>query len=219
MLFLGRFKTVIFDFDGVILDSARLKTAAFAEVYSAEHPDLISKVVSYQVEHGGIGRRQKFEYFEREVFRRPGDRETLDGLCERFAQIIDEGMLKCSFIPGAKDVLARLDNVVPMHVVSGMPEDDLRQVIERRGLSRYFRTISGSPKSKHAEFLKVLEMEGSEASESLAVGDSLTEFHAARRIGIPFLAIIAPDVTDLFPDDVNKSIDLRDFESVAQFSN
>ncbi|MFF0952799.1 HAD family hydrolase [Rhizobium leguminosarum] len=216
MLFLGRFKTVIFDFDGVILDSARLKIAAFAEVYSAEHPDLISKVVSYQEEHGGIGRRQKFEYFEREVFGRPGDGETLDQLCQQFAEIIDERMLECAFIPGAVDVLARLENVVPMHVVSGMPEDDLRLVIERRGLSRYFRTISGSPKSKHAEFLNVMDMEGVKASECLAVGDSLTEFHAACKIGIPFLAIVARDVTDLFPNDVAKSIDLSDFEKAAR---
>ncbi len=219
MLFLGRFKTVIFDFDGVILDSARLKTAAFAEVYCAEHPDRISKVVSYQEEHGGIGRQQKFEYFEREVFGRPGDSETVDRLCQRFARIIDEAMLDCAFIPGAPEVLARLENVVPMHVVSGMPDKDLHQVIDRRGLSRYFRTISGSPKSKYTEFLQIMEMEGSEASECLAVGDSLTEFHAARRIGMPFLAIVATDVIDRFPDDVRKSTDLRDFEIAARFSN
>lgn len=214
--YLGRFKTVLFDFDGVILDSARLKTSAFAEVYGSEEPEKVAEVVAYQQMHGGIGRRQKFEYFEREIFDRPGDDETVNRLCDRFGQIIEASMLSCAFIPGAEALLAWLENMVPMHVVSGMPEDDLKIVIERRGLSRYFRTVSGSPKSKQAEFLAIMQMEDACACECLAVGDSLTEFHAARKIGIPFLAIVAPDVADLFPADVKKTSDLTDFEQAAR---
>ena len=218
MSYLGRFKTILFDFDGVILDSARMKTAAFAEVYGSEDPEKIAEVVTYQEQHGGIGRRQKFEYFERTVFGRPGDTAAVDRLCGRFAEIIDEGMMTCAFIPGAEDVLAHLENTVAMHVVSGMPEDELKSVIERRGLSRYFRTVSGSPKAKHAAFLSVMQMENAKAAECLAVGDAPTEFHAARKIGIPFLAIVAPDVADLFADDVQKAPDLTAFEHAARLA-
>jgi phosphoglycolate phosphatase len=218
MPYLDRFKTIIFDFDGVILDSARLKTAAFAQVYGSEDSAKVAEVVRYQEQHGGIGRRQKFEYFEREVFGRPGDEATVDRLCRRFAEIIEEGMLNCAFIPGAEALLARLESEIPMHVVSGMPEDDLELVIERRGLSRYFRTVSGSPKPKYAEFRNVMRLEGAEAAECLAVGDSPTEFHAARKIGIPFLAIVAPDVVDLFPADVQKAPDLTGFEFAARLA-
>ena len=216
MPYLDRFKTVIFDFDGVILDSATLKTAAFAETYRCEEPDKLAEVVAYQQLHGGIGRRQKFEYFEREIFGRPGDEETVNRLCDRFGQIIEESMFSCAFIPGAEALLAHLKDMVSMHVVSGMPEDDLKIVIERRGLSQYFRTVSGSPQSKHVAFLAIMQMENAEASECLAVGDSLTEFHAARKIGIPFLAIIAPDMADLFPADTQKTSDLTDFEHAAR---
>lgn len=216
MTYLGRFKAIIFDFDGVILDSARLKTDAFAQVYRSEPPDRVAAVVAYQEQHGGIGRREKFAHFERAVFGRTGDEATVDRLCRQFAGIIEESMLTCAFIPGAQVVLARLEDRVPMHVVSGMPEEDLKAVIEKRGLSRYFRTVSGSPRSKHAEFLNVMAMEGAQATECLAVGDSPTEFHAARKIGIPFLAIVAPGVADLFPDDVEKLPDLVDFEQGAR---
>lgn len=218
MSYLGRFKTIIFDFDGVILDSARMKTAAFAEVYGSEDPGKVAEVVTYQEQHGGIGRRQKFEYFERTVFGRLGDTAAVDRLCDRFAEIIDEGMMTCAFIPGAEDVLAHLETTVAMHVVSGMPEADLKNVIERRGLSRYFRTVSGSPKAKHAAFLSVMRMENAKPAECLAVGDAPTEFHAARKIGIPFLAIVAPDVADLFPDYVRKAPDLTAFEHAAHLA-
>jgi len=171
MPYLDRFKTIIFDFDGVILDSARLKTAAFAQVYSCEDPEKVAEVVEYQEQHGGIGRRQKFEYFEREVFGRPGDEATVENLCDRFAEIIDEGMLNCAFIPGAEALLALLER-----------------------------------------------LESAEAAECLAVGDSPTEFHAARKIGIPFLAIVAPDVVDLFPADVQKAPDLTGFERAARLA-
>lgn len=206
-----RLQAIIFDFDGVILDSAGLKTQAFADCYAGEHAEKIAEVVAYQERHGGIGRREKFAYFERAIFDRPGDPDSLDALCRRFAQLADTALLDAPFIPGAEQALATLHGRLPLHLVSGMPEVELKAVLARRQLCGLFASVAGSPKPKLAEFRRILSEGGYAPDAVLAVGDSRTEFDAALELGIPFLAIVAKGAPDFFPADLPRRPDLSSF--------
>ncbi|MCB4770124.1 HAD hydrolase-like protein [Ancylobacter sp. Lp-2] len=204
-------QAIIFDFDGVILDSARLKTQAFADCYAGEAEEKLAEVVAYQDRHGGIGRRDKFAHYERELFGRPGDPPALDALCRRFAELIDTAMMEAPFIPGAEQVLAVLHGRLPLHLVSGMPEIALRALLVRRGLDGFFTSVAGTPRFKLPEFRRILADENLAAGEVLAVGDARTEFDAAVELGIPFLAIVAEGAPDYFPADVPRHRDLSGF--------
>ncbi|MBS7536120.1 HAD family hydrolase [Ancylobacter sonchi] len=204
-------QAIIFDFDGVILDSARLKTQAFADCYAGEAEETIAEVVAYQDRHGGVGRREKFAHYERELFGRPGDPAALDALCRRFAELIDTAMMEAPFIPGAVQVLAALHGCLPLHLVSGMPETELRVLLARRGLDGFFASVAGTPRLKLPEFRRILADENLAPGEVLAVGDARTEFDAAMELGIPFLAIVAEGAPDFFPADVPRHRDLSGF--------
>lgn len=95
---------IIFDFDGVILDSAIVKTRAFAEVYAGEDAAKIAAVVEYQ-EANGVGRAEKFRTFEQAVFGRPGHDDAVADLCRRFAAVVDVQMQQVAFIAGAQALL------------------------------------------------------------------------------------------------------------------
>ncbi|WP_018390230.1 HAD family hydrolase [Ancylobacter sp. FA202] len=208
-------KAIIFDFDGVILDSAGVKTQAFAHCYAGEDAGQIAAVVDYQQRHGGIGRREKFVHFERSLFGRPADPNSLDALCRRFAAFIETAMLEVPFIPGARETLRALHGRVPLHLVSGMPENELIAVLAQRGLTPFFASVAGAPKHKQEEFRRILYVEGLAPEEALAVGDSTTEFEAARDLGIPFVAIVAEGAPDFFPPDVPRLADLSDFPALV----
>ena len=45
-------EALIFDFDGVILESVETKTRAFAELYKDKGPDVVDKVVRHHLAHG-----------------------------------------------------------------------------------------------------------------------------------------------------------------------
>lgn len=207
----GAPKTIIFDFDGVILDSARLKTQTFVQCYAGEDEDKIAAVVSYQERHGGIGRRDKFQYFERAIFDRPGDPAAVDALCARFAAMIDKAMQDAPFIVGAEQALLALQRRMPLHLVSGMPETELKALLAQRTLDGFFASVAGSPKPKKAEFERILKDGRLAPAEVLAVGDSRTEFDAAQELGVPFLAIVADGASDFFPPNVPRRPDLSDF--------
>ncbi|WP_428030394.1 HAD family hydrolase [Ancylobacter sp.] len=207
-------KAVIFDFDGVILDSAGVKTQAFAHCYAGEDAGKIAAVVDYQQRHGGIGRRDKFAIFERSLFGRPADAASLDKLCGRFAAFIETAMREVPFIPGAREALRALHGGHALHLVSGMPEDELIAVVAQRDLTPFFASVAGAPKHKREEFRRILDVEGLAPEEALAVGDSTTEFEAARDLGIPFIAIVAEGAPDFFPPDVPRLADLSGFPAL-----
>lgn len=210
------FKAVIFDFDGVVLDSARLKTEAFALCYGGEPSEAIDAIIAYQEQHGGISRRVKFEYFEREIFGRQSSPATIDALCRTFSEIIRVKMLTVDPVPGALETLADLSRDRPLHLVSGMPEEELLAVLAERDLAGFFTSIAGAPKTKREEFRRILTDEGMQPNDVLAVGDSMTEYEAAVELGIPFLAIVASGAPDFFPADVMRRRDLVDFRQAMK---
>ena len=55
-------KTIIFDFDGVILDSNHVKEEAFAEIYNEYGNAIRNKVVKYHRNNLGISRYNKFKF-------------------------------------------------------------------------------------------------------------------------------------------------------------
>ena len=60
-----KYKVVILDCDGVILDSNNLKTEAFKRVLGSKEYDsgLIRKFIMYHKKNGGVSRYEKFKVF------------------------------------------------------------------------------------------------------------------------------------------------------------
>ena len=98
---------LLMDFDGVILDSMELKTQGFVKVYAGEPPSKLAEVLAYQRLHGGVTRRTKFAYFEKSIFGRTGDNETIERLAATYRGIIYDAVLATSFVPGAEEFLRR----------------------------------------------------------------------------------------------------------------
>ena len=55
-------KTLIFDFDGVIIDTASIKTEAFYKLFRKYGSNIAKKAKNYHLENEGISRFEKFEY-------------------------------------------------------------------------------------------------------------------------------------------------------------
>ena len=58
-------RAIIFDFDGVILDSNDVKTEAFYEMYIQYGESIAKKVVNHHKKNGGISRFQKFKLYHK----------------------------------------------------------------------------------------------------------------------------------------------------------
>ena len=52
----NKIKAIIFDFDGVIVESLDIKTGAFKKLYEVFSEEIATKVVNHHLINGGISR-------------------------------------------------------------------------------------------------------------------------------------------------------------------
>jgi phosphoglycolate phosphatase-like HAD superfamily hydrolase len=189
---------LLLDFDGVVVQSVKLKIDAFLEIYAGEDPRKLAAVLEHQRAHGGVTRRAKFRHLERHVFGRDVDDERIEALSRRYTELVHDAVLACPYVPGALDFLRRVHGKADMHVISGTPVEELADIVRRRDLARYFASVHGAPETKAEAFAAIIARYGYEPARVLAIGDATTERDAAAEAGVAFLAIVPTGEPSLF---------------------
>jgi phosphoglycolate phosphatase-like HAD superfamily hydrolase len=87
----------------------------------------------------------------------------------------------------------------PLFVVSGTPEDEMRQIVHLRGLEHLFAGVYGSPSSKSANIQRIQSDHGLSSEGLLVVGDALSDYEGARALALPFVARVPPGHMSPFP--------------------
>ena len=64
---LSNYKNLIFDCDGIILNSNKIKTQAFYDVVSIYGNKAANELKNYHIKNGGISRYKKFHYFSENI--------------------------------------------------------------------------------------------------------------------------------------------------------
>jgi len=184
-------EVLVFDFDGVILESADIKTRAFRELFAA-HPDRLEEIVAYHEANAGISRFLKFRHIYGSMLGRPLGPEEERALGERFAALVIEEVVRCPFVPGALELLQAHSGKRPLFVASGTPDDELRRIVGARNLTALFRGVYGAPKGKSAILEEILAMTGAPRASLLFVGDGRSDYEAAKIAGVGFIGRARP---------------------------
>jgi phosphoglycolate phosphatase-like HAD superfamily hydrolase len=182
-------RAIVFDFDGVILESADVKTDAFIELYAEHGPEVCSQVRAHHLANMGISRFKKFAWIAENVLGRALTDDESAALGRRFSDLALAKVLAAPLVPGAEAALVALGaRGLPLFVASGTPEDELRLIVERRGLSPRFREVHGTPRDKPTILGDVLARHGVAPAELLFIGDGMSDYRAAVAVGTQFLA-------------------------------
>ncbi|WP_292426063.1 HAD family hydrolase [Methanoregula sp.] len=189
--------TIILDFDGVILESVSVKTEAFRELFSFE-PDHVDEIVEFHKRNGGMSRFDKFRYIYSSILYRDLTDDQFRKLSDRFADIVFKKILRTPFVPGAREFLDGSHRKLALYVVSATPEDELRQIIERRGLTRCFRGVYGAPGKKADHIKAILSATHCGNENAVFIGDAINDLNAAKASGIRFIGRILPGEMNYF---------------------
>src|SRR6185369_7529737 len=141
-------RAVLFDFDGVISESFDVKTRAFAQLFEGYGPEVVEKVVAHHLAHGGVSRFVKIRHYHQAFLGKELDEAKLDEWCRRFSDIVLDAVVAAPFVPGALELLEECHKRYACFVVSGTPQEEMEQIVSRKGLGRYFVEIHGSPRTK-----------------------------------------------------------------------
>lgn len=185
---LARYKTLIFDCDGVILDSNRVKTDAFLAAALPYGKAAADALVAHHIAHGGVSRYAKFRHFLTHIVpvysvenRGPG----FDELVESYAANVFDGLMQCP-VAAKMDCLREQTCESIWLIVSGGDQTELRKIFAKRGIEKLFDGgIFGSPDTKDEILNRELARERIH-HPALFLGDSVLDHKVAARNEIDF---------------------------------
>jgi HAD superfamily hydrolase (TIGR01549 family) len=184
-------KAAIFDFDGVILESADIKTTAFSRLFDAEHPDRVREIIEYHKNNMGISRYVKFRYVYESILGKHLGGEEEKYLGERFSSLVLDEVLAAPFVPGVEEFLRKNLGRYAMFVASGTPDEELKHIVTKRGLDAYFIEVHGSPVGKAQIIEGILSRNKWMPGEVVFIGDAQSDMQAALAAGVHFVARVS----------------------------
>ena len=183
---LNNYKTIIFDCDGVVLNSNKVKTQAFYNTALAFGQAAAERLVKYHVERGGISRYKKFQWFidnlNKEDLAQSKDQPNLDNLLSSYAAEVHKGLRSCQIAEGLTELREKTKDSIWL-IVSGGDQAELRELFAERDIAQFFDGgIFGSPDSKEIIMSRERE-QGNIKLPAVFIGDSQYDYTAVESVG------------------------------------
>ena len=188
-------RAVILDFDGVVIESATVKTRAFCDLFAGSGK--IDQIRAFHIANSGISRHVKIREIRERILGLARDERDERVLADRFAALIETGVADAPFVPGARAFIENPGGRL-LYVASGTPQDELREIAAARGIAPHFTGIFGSPEQKPSIIRRVLATHALTPADVVFVGDGLSDQRAAAETAVHFVARLH-DESDLAP--------------------
>ena len=180
-------KNIIFDFDGVILDSVPIKTEAFAELFKDFPKEKVDKLIDYHKKNGGVSRYKKIQYFFEVILNKTIDENFIQQYAEKYSLLTKQKLSdKKYLIQDSFQFIKDNYKKYAMHIASGADENDLKYICDKLNLTKYFLSINGSPKIKSEIVKEIIEKNNYDKEETILIGDSINDYEAAIKNEIKF---------------------------------
>ena len=180
-------KNILFDFDGVILDSMPIRDYGFKRIFEDFKDNQISQLLDYHNENGGLSRYVKIKYFYNEILNKEILEEKINSYASAFSKIMKKELVNKKYL--IVDTLEFIKNNFKkynLHIVSGSDERELQYLCKKLEIDVYFQSINGSPIEKNKLVKSVLLDNEYLAKETILIGDSINDYVASEVNGIGF---------------------------------
>jgi beta-phosphoglucomutase-like phosphatase (HAD superfamily) len=199
---------IVFDCDGVLLDTMAAKIEAFSSWVPEAHAELRDAFMAIVMAGFGKSRTFHIASFYRELLRQEPDPVFLNAEVARFTDICEPLCADAKWRTGSREfVEACYAAEIPRYVLSGVPQLPLEEMLAAAGGTDLLDVIIGSPPGKPQSMERILAETDTPAHRAVFIGDANADHVAALHVGAHFVYFpseaqrpegeVATEVTDL----------------------
>ena len=187
-------KTIVFDFDGTLVDSNEIKRELFFEVSERFIPDssprmeIILKESSQKTRKDIFAQLLKdFGIYVEETSGSFPPSHIITAMIDSYTVLAEKRVSEAAEIEGAGKVLQELSDEYLLFINSATPTKTLKNIIHNRGWSSLFREIYGSHKSKIQNLQTIGQKMKLIPTDILMIGDSESDYISSKSYGCHFI--------------------------------
>jgi phosphoglycolate phosphatase-like HAD superfamily hydrolase len=182
-------KNILWDFDGVILDSMKIRDWGFSEIFKNFDKNEVEKLISYHNLNGGLSRYVKIRHFYEKILGKEINEERVLEYADKFSVLMKKELINPkNLILESVLFIKENYNKYNFHIVSGSDQNELRFLCRELKIEKYFTTINGSPTPKNKLVKDLLLLYKYDLQKTCLIGDSFNDYEAAKINNISFLA-------------------------------
>lgn len=185
---LKKYKTILWDFDGVILNSNTIRTKGFVEIFKEFPKKKILELVKYHEKNGGLSRYHKIEYFFDEILKKKSTKDEIFFYAKKYKLFMLNNLVNKDYlIMDTLNYIKEIESTFSMHIVSASDENELKLICKKLELDSFFISINGSPVTKKENIKRLIKQNKLINEEVLLIGDSINDYEAALDNKIDFV--------------------------------
>ncbi|RKS99985.1 HAD family hydrolase [Flavobacterium sp. 123] len=175
-----QYKVILWDFDGVIVESNKVRESGFRKVLEQFPEEQIEELIKFHNLNGGLSRYVKFRYFYEVICKSSISEEKVQHLADSFSEIMLKKLgSKEYLINDTVKFIESNSNSIEMNIVSGSDQNELRILCSRLDIDKNFKSICGSPTPKNTLVADYLKNSKFKNEEICLIGDSMNDYEAA----------------------------------------
>ena len=188
-------KNILWDFDGVILDSMPIRDHGFREIFKPYPSHLVDELIVYHRNNGGLSRFNKIHYFYENILKIKISESKIQEYADKFSNIMKEQLTNPQYLIEESIKFIKLNyKYYNFHIVSGSEHSELNFLCHKLSIVNYFRSIDGSPTYKNILIKNLMKEEGYKNKETILIGDSANDYEAAKNNEIKFYGYNNPSL-------------------------
>jgi phosphoglycolate phosphatase-like HAD superfamily hydrolase len=185
---LNKIQTLLWDFDGVIMDSNAVRDRGFEEVLKEFPQTEVDALMAFHRDNGGLSRYVKFRHFFEYIRGESVTEAEVQKWADKFSGIMMKLLINPNLlIQETLDFIKANAHQYNMHIVSGSDQTELRQICKSLDIAKFFNSIHGSPTPKNDLVGALLDDQSYDKNTCLLIGDSKNDYEAAKVNGIQFM--------------------------------
>lgn len=185
-------KAVVFDFDGVIVPSEKIKVEGYSLIFSKFGEEVPERAIEEAREEFAEAKGNRFDII-RGIFKRTGRegdiKKTVAEYAERYGTIVKKRIMALRVEEQVRATLGNLAKRFPLYINSNNPDDFLRELLHTLGIEVFFRGIYGSSHTKLENLQAIAREEDLKPEEMVFVGDGEGDRKAAEAFGCTFIGV------------------------------